>query len=312
LFLAAVWSAHALVERAKPRWLRAAIACAAVAALSALSWRQIRVWRDHETVFEHAIAVTGENPRAHAILAAGLRSAGRLDEALAHAREASLLEPGSARSWTTLGMVEADLGQWSAARDALETAVRLDARLPLAWRFLGQAAAELGRSDEAERALRRATDLAPGDAGAWNELGLLLASRRRGVEALEAYRRALAADPTAVAAWLNLATLCDALGRTAEAARAFEEAVRADPASPGAWRARGRFLRDHGSPSGAAESFHEADRLEAASRRAPRNGVVPRGRRRVRRRTAGRSPPRAAGAELGLYSRPSRGERESR
>ena len=62
LFIALVWSMDRLWP-ASARRLRAPFAAALLLALAALTAQQIRVWTDSETLFEHALAITGPNPQ---------------------------------------------------------------------------------------------------------------------------------------------------------------------------------------------------------------------------------------------------------
>ena len=61
LFVALVWSADRLWPRTALR-LRAPAAAALLIVLGAMSARQVGVWSDSETLFEHSLAVTGSNP----------------------------------------------------------------------------------------------------------------------------------------------------------------------------------------------------------------------------------------------------------
>lgn len=260
LFLAIVWGVHDLA-RGRQAGPLAAAAGLVLAVLAALTWRQTARWADHETLFRHAVAVTGENARAHGVLAMGLRRTGKAGDALLHAREATRLEPEVARHWSELALVSRAVGRPADAYDASRRAVELDPGLGLAWTALGQAAGDLGLADEAEAALRRGVALLPGESHAWNELGMGLARNGRADEALEAYRRAVSLNPESAAAWSNLAILQQGLGRVDEAGDSFAAAARADPANPAIWRNLGVFLARTGRPVDAAGAFGEALRL---------------------------------------------------
>ena len=55
-----------------------ALALAALAALGVATFRQVRTWRDTETLFEHALRVTEGNAVAHVNLGLAVARAGRL------------------------------------------------------------------------------------------------------------------------------------------------------------------------------------------------------------------------------------------
>jgi len=157
LFVAAAWEGHRLLGARRG----AVAAAAALAVLCALTWRQVHHWSDHEALFRHAVAVTGPNPRAHALLALGLIRSGKLAEAKAEALEALRLEPANARNLLTLGMANAELGQLGEAREALVAAVQLNSRLAPAWELLGRVEATAGNPAEARRIADRLERLDP-------------------------------------------------------------------------------------------------------------------------------------------------------
>ena len=91
LTIAIAWIAH--------EWRGAAWAGAAAVALCAiLSWQQVHYWKDGETLWRHAIAVTDGNYVAHDNLGVELDRAGRPEEALAEYRKAVTIRPGDRNS----------------------------------------------------------------------------------------------------------------------------------------------------------------------------------------------------------------------
>ena len=89
IFVIGAFAASAWIERSPG--VRTPVIVTALAILSLLSWltwKQISVWKSSESLFEHAIEVTEENPVAHAGLGFALLEAGELDEAEAHLRRA--------------------------------------------------------------------------------------------------------------------------------------------------------------------------------------------------------------------------------
>jgi protein O-mannosyl-transferase len=88
LFVAVVWEAESWVERfSMPSFSRAAWGLI-LGGLTALTWVQVSYWHDSTTLWEHAVAVTEDNGRAHEALARCYRAQGRLDEAARQLDEA--------------------------------------------------------------------------------------------------------------------------------------------------------------------------------------------------------------------------------
>jgi hypothetical protein len=90
LFVAVVWEVSAFAERCRmPLLVRRAAWTLVLGGLAALTWIQVGYWRDSITLWEHAVAVTEDNGRAHERLSHCLRQLGRTDEADFHLNEAN-------------------------------------------------------------------------------------------------------------------------------------------------------------------------------------------------------------------------------
>ena len=105
LFLALVWGAHDAAARWRHRAF-ALSACRHAAALLclALTRRQIGYWKDDESLFRHALAVTENNAEAHYNLAMRLATRGAFDEAIRHYEEAVRISPAGCRLPQWLGL----------------------------------------------------------------------------------------------------------------------------------------------------------------------------------------------------------------
>ncbi len=260
LFVAIAWEAERLAG-ARGRRVLGGVAVAALLALSALTFRQLGHWSSHERLFRHALEVTPANGVAHGVLAEDLRRQGRLEEALAEAREAVQLAPGTPRHWNNLGVSLREAGRLPEAREALGEALRLDPSHVSSWANLALVDQDLGDLEGAEGAALRAAQLAPDDGAGWFRLGVLRARLGRLAEAVDAYQEAVRHAPEHFGAWTNLAVLYQASGRTAEAGAAFEAATRAEPGNRLGWRNLGVFLANTGRIREAIPAFEEALRL---------------------------------------------------
>jgi len=96
IFVTVTWAAAALMERWKiATALRMAVVLGLLVALTALAVRQVGFWSSSETLFTHALAVTGSDANyvAHQQLAVTLLDNGRPREALMHFTLAMKLAP---------------------------------------------------------------------------------------------------------------------------------------------------------------------------------------------------------------------------
>lgn len=213
--------------RRLPRWLPGAAAGAVLAALAVRTWSQEGTWRDSDTLYEHALAVTQNNYVAHGFLSLNLVEQKRLDEAERHARRALELKP-----------------DYGTAHYALAAVRRSQ-----------------GRIDEAIAGMRRNLELEPHNLATELELGLLLLQKNQTPEAAAHFAHAYAANPDVFAALVNFAH-DEATAKNPRAAIALYRqalALRSDDAP--AHHNLGVLLAAQGRPEEALAQFEEAMRL---------------------------------------------------
>jgi len=110
---------------------------AVIAVCIPLTIRQVDTWRDNESLFTHALAVTSENYRAHAGLGRVRQQQNRMDEAITHLRIAVAYKPGVALANHRLGVALGVTKQWVDSEQALTRSVvlrpdRIESRVALA------------------------------------------------------------------------------------------------------------------------------------------------------------------------------------
>jgi tetratricopeptide (TPR) repeat protein len=94
LALAFAWGvADAAGSRGRRGLLLAGAALLLVALLAGVTRAQLRHWRDSQSLFAHALAVTDENHIAHAFLGAAFAERGQIAETIRHYREALRIRP---------------------------------------------------------------------------------------------------------------------------------------------------------------------------------------------------------------------------
>jgi hypothetical protein len=172
-FIAFSWEAAALARR-RPR-LRIGIAAGAAAVVVGLALaarEQAAVWRDPETLFRRALAVTERNWLAAAQLGVVLAREGRFGEAEARLREALALRTPYPLAHNNLGTVLARTGRDGEAAREYEEAVREDPRFPEALVNLGTARMRAGRVAEAAALYARALEVDPENEAARYDLEL--------------------------------------------------------------------------------------------------------------------------------------------
>lgn len=148
-----------------------------VLALALTTRAQISHWRDSAALFEHALAVTGDNHVAHNNLAIELTRLGKTDEARRHYVEAIRIRPNYSTAHNGLGVLLAREGDAAGAIREYELALAANPTYALAHRNLATQLIAAGREPEALPHLIRAVELRPTDARARDLLGIQLARR---------------------------------------------------------------------------------------------------------------------------------------
>ncbi len=216
-------------------WPRRKIALATTALIVVgvcvgLTSLQVRQWKNSETVFRHALAVTTDNMLAHIQLGGALAERGKIDEAATHFAEAVRIQP---RYWRALG----ELG------------------------FLRM---RQGKIEEGMDYCRAALAIKPSYADAHASLGLALAIEGRLPEAVPEYEAACRLDPGSANFRTSLAKVLVRVGKTNEAAGCFQEALKLQPHYAEAHWRYGMLLFDTRNLKEALDHLREAVRLQPA------------------------------------------------
>jgi Flp pilus assembly protein TadD len=178
--------------------------CAAVggllATLAVLTWLQVQVWRDTESLWTHAMLVTPECSICHDNYGALL-----VNRAIKHPGEEII----------------------AIQHFTLALALKPEREKP--YGGLGLALIQLNRPREAEMALRRAAQKFPKDAGVLNNLGMVLNQQGQFDQALPVLQKALELNQRNVVTRANLGGALAGLGRLDEALAEFRRAAAQDP-----------------------------------------------------------------------------------
>jgi protein O-mannosyl-transferase len=238
----------------------AGLALAVVAALGVLTWNQVRVWRDSETLWAHAIAAWPSS-RSHYKLGEILAQRGDLAKAIENFEAALRINPRHAYAHSALGFVFAIQGRLTEALEQFDDALRIAPRFATAHTGLGLVFARQGKLSEASDHFRRALESDAGDAQAHTNLGLILKKRGQWGEAAAHFRQAVQADPNSEQAQYQWGLALAEEGKLSEATDHLRAAVRINPRSAEAHRSLAELLMRQGQSDEAGEHFREAQRL---------------------------------------------------
>jgi tetratricopeptide (TPR) repeat protein len=237
--IAAVWALDETALRRGETALRAAAVAGAiaVAALCAVTVRDVGLWREPRTLYEHALAVTERNYVAHNNLGTILAKEGKLAEAQAHFEQAVRVCPGYAEGEDNLGTCLLKAGRAREAIAHFEAAAASAPLEPMIHNNLGNALIAAGSAGDGMKELGEAIRLDPAYATAHFNLAMALARAGHADEALEHFDAAIRYAPDQAEAWANRGLLRATLGRKQEAASDYREALRLRPGWPDVERA---------------------------------------------------------------------------
>jgi tetratricopeptide (TPR) repeat protein len=200
LFVAAVFGGwEILAPRLRTPIARRAAATAVAAGLAALGGAasvQARVWRDTDSLFDHALALQPRDAMIQQSAANYDLRRGRFDEALRHSKAALNLHPNYRKARFVFGEAlrrrAASTGPAAPAPDFVFDGGAGDA---IAHEAVARLAFATGDHEAALEHVRAALALAPDSLGALWQLGALLRERGDYAGARDAFQRVVALEP---------------------------------------------------------------------------------------------------------------------
>jgi tetratricopeptide (TPR) repeat protein len=228
-----------------------------------LTREQISVWRNSETLFRHALAVTSANYLAHNNLGTALEKRGLLGEAIEQFQEALQDKPGYGEAHKNLGVALEKNGQTQEALKQFLLALEINPGDADAHSKLGTALQRMGRFDEARKQFEEAIKLKPDFADAHYNLAVVLQRTGAVDEAVVQFQETLRLQPDSADAHLNLGFILQQKGQLDEGIAHYRAALEIRPDYPRAHFNLGVALSAKGSIDGAIAEFREALRLRS-------------------------------------------------
>jgi len=205
IFIALVFEARYWAGRWRLGWVAPALlAGGLLAGCLVMTVRQLTYWKDSQSLFTRALAVTRDNAKARVNLGLALETLGKPQEALIEYQAALLLDPGLAQVHNNLGNVLTQLGRHEEALVQFRESLRLEPR-PLAFLNLGALLARLGKTEEALSCYTEAARSDPRDPAPHLQMGRLSLQQGHSTAALVHFRDALRLDPNDVQSLICLA-----------------------------------------------------------------------------------------------------------
>jgi tetratricopeptide (TPR) repeat protein len=197
LFVAMAWGVPAVFRRWRfGRVVVPAAAVAVVIASAAAAAAQVRLWKNTETLFVHALKTTKNNFVVENNLGDYLSNAGRAADALPHITEALRLRPDSFEANINMGRSLVALGRLDESLPYFSRAARIDPHSTVALNNLARARFLQGEVAEAIPLYEAAVAAAPGLAEPRRRLAVADLMEGRTDAALFELERAVGLDPS--------------------------------------------------------------------------------------------------------------------
>jgi len=249
LYLLIAW---AISDGLTSRLQRRILGSTAGVAIIAWAWGahvQDSYWRNGESLWRHALAVTSENFVAHDGLGHFLLNHGRLDEAIDQFQMALGIAPDFSRAEANLTIALTKKGRTDEAIAHLQTYVNEYPNDAQAHYNLGNALLKKGDSESAIAAYEKALSIQSLYPVAHYNLGIALDQNGRIDEAITHYREAVQEDPRYAEAYYLLGNDLLRKARPDDAIAAYEQALKNRPAYPEVENNIGLALFQKGRPS---------------------------------------------------------------
>jgi Tfp pilus assembly protein PilF len=232
LFLIVVWGGYECLVRWRGQAVKsvaAAVASVLIISLSIVSHRQVEVWENGISLFEHAIEHTDANFVAHNNLGAELYGEERYEKALFHYHEANKLNANYSLVHLNIGIDYFFNEKFEDAETWFAKALAVDPRFAEGHQKMAATKFKLGKIKEALEHHGLAVEIDPQNKTAHNDFGCALMAIGQPGKAVYFFSNALRLDPDYADANHNIGVAYLYLGQTENAARHLEKALATKP-----------------------------------------------------------------------------------
>jgi Flp pilus assembly protein TadD len=242
--------------------------------LGALTWLQVQVWRDTQTLWLSALELNPDCAICHHNLGVHLDRQGRPVLAIEHLQRALALSPDSVMTYWRLGVAYLHAGRPAEAIPHFREVLRrspLDGDIIRSHGSLGLALLYTGRPAEAIPHFREVLTRIPDDVDIHNHLGVALVQQGNLGEGIDHLRQAVRLDPGHAVAHTNLGFALTTHGNPTEAIAYFRRAIELTPENPEPRVGLARAYLALGKTGAAREEYEVVKRLSPrlASQLAP-------------------------------------------
>ena len=191
------------------------------AGLATLSFQQVQIWRDTDSLWRYALESEPSCSICHENMGLYLGGHGLLEQAREHFERSLALRPDQANAHNLLGWTHAFKGEPKEAAAAFETYLKRRPNDAIALANLASVLMTLQRSQEALTLMQRAEKLRPNSPFVLMNLGYALGETGHKDEALRYFRRAISIKWDMPQPWFGFARFSNETGRHSAALSAL-------------------------------------------------------------------------------------------
>ena len=265
VFIGLAWASAAWLGGRMGKPVLTAGLTAVLLACGLTAHKQATYWHDDLALFEHALAVTSNNPEAEWHVGGGRAREGKLDLAERHFKAALAADPYFFSAYSALGTLYGMQGKSEQAIEQYRTTLKMRSWDEFARVHLAELLRKLGRENEAlieyEKNLDANSDSVEGN----YQLGSLLLDRGELDRAGTFLAKTLQLKPDHIDALLCVADLGMKRGELATAETALREALRLYPTNFELRIGLAGLLQQRGKEADALEQYSEAVGLQPAA-----------------------------------------------
>jgi tetratricopeptide (TPR) repeat protein len=229
--------------------------------ISVSTLKQIPVWKDSVSLWEHVISKKPGVTLAHNNLGAAYDKLGRTEDAIREYEKAAQIAPNYASPYNNLGTIYERQGRTEDALEAYRAAIRVDPEYAEAHYNMGKLYDKYGRFDDSIKEYLRAIQADPDYAEAHNNLAIAYAALGRIEDAVREFQTAIRISPGSVRVHNNLGIMYARQGRTEDAIKEFLWEIKINPDFYGAHYNLGVAYKTQGRFEEAVREFQTALRL---------------------------------------------------
>ena len=206
--------------------------------------RQIPVWKDSFTLWDHCVRVTPAEAKAYYNRGVALGQMGQYGRAMNDYNRAIEINPGYSAAYDNRGYLLEGRKEYDKALRDYDKAIETDPRFPNALNNRANLLKKMGEYDKALGDYNRAIEITPRFSRAFFNRGNLYMAAGEYGKALKDYDRAIEIDPEKVDAFINRGSLYRDSGDHKKAVSDYNRALKIDPGRADAYINRGIVFKD--------------------------------------------------------------------